>query len=82
MATRRTPIKRTYTHSVTPELRAQIERLIALNEAHLNAIRDEDSAFYSDGRHQELLALVGQAHPALGIRPWDDGEAKLAEALQ
>jgi hypothetical protein len=73
--------KRTAHGRITPALRAKGERLIELNEAHLNAIRGEDDAFYSDGRHEELVTLSAEINRVLGIRPWEDAEAILAEAI-
>jgi hypothetical protein len=51
-----------------------------LEADHLEAIRGRDPAFYHDGRHEEEVALVAQVYPALGIRPWDNADAILAEA--
>jgi hypothetical protein len=85
MPTRRTPLKRAALRQrITPELRAKAERLMELNEAHMAAIREEPGAeaFYTDGRHQELVDLLPEVHRALGIKPWEDDDAKLAEALQ
>jgi hypothetical protein len=80
MATKRTPVKRAaQQRHITPELRAKIERVVELNAAHLDAIRGNDEAFYYDGRHAELVELIPPVHRPLGIRPWEDADAKLAE---
>jgi hypothetical protein len=64
-------------------MRTKVVRLLALNDDHLAAIQStsNDQAFYRDGRHNELTKLVGEVHPALGIRPWEDSTAMLEAAL-
>jgi hypothetical protein len=66
---------------ITPDLRSKVKKLIGLNDAHAEAIRGGDQSFYSDGRHDELLALTTEVHAALGVKPWEDDRAKLHAAL-
>lgn len=57
------------------------ERLLELHDAHMDAITTDDDAFYDDGRHQELVDLAPIVDQALGIRPWQNGRARLRAAL-
>jgi hypothetical protein len=67
---------------ITTDLRRKIKRLIVLNDAHSEAIRNGDAAFYEDGRHAELVALFPEVHTALGIKPWHDDREMLTRALE
>lgn len=66
---------------VTPDLRQKMKRYLVLADAHIDAIRGGDQSFYDDGRHEELLQLVSDVHPALGIKPWEDALAIVGAAL-
>ncbi len=39
-----------------------------------------DDAFYTDGRHEELVDLIPEVNGPLGIHPWDDDQ-KLLDML-
>ena len=79
------PIKRvrakTRAFIIPHQLRATAKRLIDLEQSHMAAIRGGGQFFYTDGRHQELLAILPVINRALSIRPWDDGLAIVCEAL-
>ena len=82
MTTKRRAIDRGHRRArMTPELRAKAERLLQLSQDHLAAIRGGPQDFYTDGRHEELVALGPEVRMALGIKPWDDQERLLREAL-
>ena len=81
VTTRRTPIHRGHRPRLTPEMRAKAERLLQLSEDHADAIRGGSQAFYEDGRHGELVELIPEVYPILGIKPWDDDLAMLRAAL-
>jgi hypothetical protein len=66
---------------LTPELRADVERLLELTRAHRAAIRGDDPAFYEDGRHEELADLHWPVIGKLGIKPWEDAPVRLQEVL-
>lgn len=81
MTTKRTKIDRAPRARLTPEMRRKAERLVELEAAHVKAIRGADEAFYTDGRHEELQALMIEVYPVLGIRPWMDADRILQAAL-
>jgi len=82
MATRRTPINRGRRARMTPELKVNAERLQQLSADHLDAIQSGDDSFYHNGRHEELVRLKTEVYRPLGIRPWDDADERLREALE
>jgi hypothetical protein len=72
------PRKLSGVHGVSPEMRAKVNRLIELEEAHHQAIREGgDQPFYSDGRHQELVDLLPEVHRAFGLKLWEDTHTQL-----
>lgn len=85
MATKRRPIHRHARAHLPPHMREKAERLLALKEAHHLAIVDaspENQTFYTDGRHDELLAIAPEIDAALGILPHEDDIAILRAALE
>jgi hypothetical protein len=81
MATKRRPISRAVRANLTPDLKVKAERLLELNEQHLDAIRGGDQSFYSDGRSAEMIDLGPEVRAALAIMPWHDEDAMLRAAL-
>lgn len=81
MATKRVPIRRDFRARLPDERRPAAERLLQLHYDHGEAIRHGTSAFYTDGRHEELIALAQDIDRVLGIRPWDDAIGVLEAAL-
>jgi hypothetical protein len=79
------PVKRTLakvrTRKLPPQLFPAAERLRELEEAHMAAIRGDDEAFYTDGRHHELVSLLPVISAALDIKPWEDLDAIVREAI-
>lgn len=69
------------TRTIPHEMRPMAERLMVLKEAHRAAISGGDQSFYSDGRHEELCNLLPIINEALGIRPWQDSDTIIREAL-
>ena len=79
------PIKRRaskHRPHLTPELRPKAERLLELQEEHVAAIQTGDDAVYEAGGLEAIHALGPEVHAALGIRPWEDGEAIIQAALE
>lgn len=66
---------------ITADLLPVVERLLELQGQHLAAIRGDDRTFYSDGRHEELIAHTVDVYSALSIKPWQDASDIIAEAL-
>lgn len=79
------PVKRRKSKNkprLTPELEPKAKRLLVLMADHHEAIRGNDEAFYTDGRHAELQTPVCEVHHALNIYPWEDAEPIIRAALK
>lgn len=81
MTTKRTPLRRDRRAVWTPELHALAVRLLELSEAHLEAIRGNDPAFYTDGRRDEMHAIGPEVRALLAIKPWHDQGEILREFI-